>query len=191
MSASVAAQLIHDIEGSLVELRKQYTMFLNDIINVEPYEAREMLNGKIKRLRNLNFNRTEDQFRANNLIAKAQSHFQLWDRQLERKYTGSPHLRRKRGAEPEQAQPAKKAKARGVVIGDPRKQRAQVETLYDEYMKLNLSLGGKNVINFTKFQNFIQNQTEKIKAKKGVERVQYEVAVKEDKVIIRSKILGS
>jgi hypothetical protein len=192
MAVTLAAQLIHEIEQGIIELRKEYTMFLNDITNIEPFASRDQLQKKVKRLRNLNFNRTEDQFRANNLIAQVNSHFQLWDRQLERKYTGDPHLRKRKPPKQAEAPPEKKKKSGGVIIGaGAANQREQVESLYDAYMKLNLSLGASNVINFTKFQNFIENQTEKIKAKKGVDKVRYEVAEKDGKVIIKSRTVDT
>ena len=182
MSLSTAAQLIMEIEHDLIELRKEYTMFLNDISNLEPIEPRGKLEKKLKRLRNMNFNKTEDQFRANNATAKVNSMFQLWDRQVERKHRVDPKSRRKKAAPPPPP-----PKSNSVVIRDAASQREQVETLYDQYMKLNLSLGSKKVINFSKFQSFIENQTNKVKAKKKIDQVKYEVTVQDDKVVIKTK----
>ena len=200
MAAGLPSQLILEIEQGFNDLRKEYILFLNGVSNIEPYEIRDKLSQKVKRLRNLNHHRTEDQFRANNIIAKVQSHFQLWDRQVEKKLSGDAAAIRRRkkkledqeqeGSEVEKkkAQQPKAARSRsGVVISDPSKQPKQMEALYDEYMKLNLSMGKKKVINFTKFQSFIQNQTNKVKSARNVDKVRYEVSVQDDKVVIKSR----
>ncbi len=194
MNMSAASQLILDVERDLQNLRREYVLFLNGASKVEPFELREALAQKVKRLRNINHNRTEDQFRANNTISKAQSHFQLWDRQVEKKYSGDFFPKRKRAAQIEDKKedaPKKKAAPKGqkasVVISDPSRQRDEVVKLYDEYMRMNLSLGSKKMINFSKFQNFITNQTQKVRDAKKVENVRYEVTVQDEKVVIKTR----
>ncbi len=194
MNMSAASQLILDVERDLQNLRREYVLFLNGASKVEPFELREALAQKVKRLRNINHNRTEDQFRANNTISKAQSHFQLWDRQVEKKYSGDYFPKRKRAAQIEDSKeetPKKKVEPKGqkasVVISDPSRQRDEVVKLYDEYMRMNLSLGSKKMINFSKFQNFITNQTQKVRDAKKVENVRYEVTVQDEKVVIKTR----
>lgn len=194
MNMSAASQLILDVERDLQNLRREYVLFLNGASKVEPFELREALAQKVKRLRNINHNRTEDQFRANNTISKAQSHFQLWDRQVEKKYSGDYFPKRKRAAQIEdnkEETPKKKVEPKGqkasVVISDPSRQRDEVVKLYDEYMRMNLSLGSKKMINFSKFQSFITNQTQKVRDAKKVENVRYEVTVQDEKVVIKTR----
>jgi len=196
MAMSASAQMILDVERDLQDLRREYVLFLNGASKVEPFEQREELARKVKRLRNINHNRTEDQFRANNTISKAQSHFQLWDRQVEKKYSGDYFPKRKKAAQIEEpkeeaakkpAAAAAKAPRKSVVISDPTKQRDEVVKLYDEYMRMNLSVGSKKMINFTKFQSFIKTQTEKVREAKKVDNVGYEVMVQNEKVVIKAR----
>ena len=180
---SIAQQLLLQIEEDFQQLRKEYTMFLNDISQVEPIELRTGMMNRVKRLRNLSNLKTEEQFRCNNLISKIHSHTQLWDRQVERKYLGDPRL--KKPKKTSQAPP--KPKESGVVIKDPAAQREQVSNLYEEYTRLNLIVGSRKMVNFSKFQNFIESQTSKLKDKKGAKSVRYEVIVQDNKVVIKSK----
>lgn len=182
---SVAAELYLQVENDFNQLKVDYMLFLNDQVKVEPYALREDMMRKLKRLRNLSNLRTEDQFRCNNLISKVQSHLQLWDRQLERKYRGDGMQRpkhKKTQPPPRPAQPENKT----VVIRDVGNQREKVVELYDEYMRLNLLLGARKMVNFSKFQSFINNQTQKIQ-NKGGDQVRYEVVMQDQKVVIKSK----
>lgn len=185
---SVASDLYLQVENEFNELRKAYTLFFSDQIKVEPFELREAVQQKIKRLRNLSNLRTEDQFRTNNIISKVQSHFQLWDRQLERKYQGGGR-RPKRTTAQKTNKPdsPKKPENKSVMIRDAGSQRDAVVSLYDEYTRLNLLVGSRKMINFSKFQSFIKNQTEKIQTSKGAKGVRYEITEQDGKVVIKSK----
>jgi len=184
---SQAIALIHEIEADFNQLKKEYTLFLSDVIKVEPLEAKTALERKVKRLRNITNMRTEEQFRTNNLISKVQSHFQLWERQLEQKYAGNPHRkppRRKPRPKPAEKQ---RPEQKSVTIRDAASQRDQVVELYDEYPRLNLLLGARKMIDFSKFQTFIHNQTRKIQNAKKVDDVRYQISVQDQKVVIKSK----
>ena len=183
---SVASELILQITNEFQDLKKEYTLFLNDANPIEPYEKRESLLKKVKRLRNLTNLRTEEQFRTDNLCAKVQTHMELWARQTERKYAGTLRPRRKKTAPKEEK---RKPENKQVVIGNPGQERDRVVELYDEYMRLNLLVGARKMANFAKFTSFIENQTRKIRDNKGAERVQYEVMVQDQKVVIKSKSL--
>lgn len=182
---ALAPELCLQIEQDFNELRKQYTLFFSDQVKVEPYELREEIMNRLKRLRNLSNLRTEDQFRANNLISKVQTHIQLWDRQLERKYRGQG-IQRPKASAAQQPQREQQPEFKSIVISHAGLQRDRVEELYDEYTRLNLLLGARKIINFAKFQSFIQDQTEKVQAK-GVDNVRYEVMVQDQKVVIKAK----
>ncbi len=186
---SAAIELIMQIERDLVELSKEYTLFFSDISKVEPYELREAMMAKVKRLRSMNHRRTEEQFRSSNLIAKVQSRVQLWDRQLERKYYGSPQTRRPKKAAPPKPEPKREQKKQPVVINDPKSQRDQVVALYDEYTRLNVLMGSRKAINFAKFQNFIARQTEKVQSAGKVKNVAYELEVRDQKVVVKAKVV--
>ncbi len=195
---SNAKELIQEIERQLLELKKEYTMYLNGASKVEPYLLREELVANLKRLRRQNFRRTEDKFRTNNIVSRVESHFSLWDRQLEKKLSGTGPPRRPRpasrlqeetgaragAARPEQKQEPKKGP---VIINDVKTQRDDVVSLYDEYMKLNLLLGSRKMVNFSKFQSFIDTQTQKLKSRQKAGKVGYEVQIQDQKVVIKSK----
>ena len=184
MAVSVASQLMLELERDLAELRKEYNMFFSGVNPIEPFEVRQSVEQKLKRLRNLNIHRTEEQFRANNLISKVQTHLQLWTRQVEQKNTGELFgVRRRKSTPPPQEAPRQK----GVVIRDPGNQTKEVAALYEEYKRLNLSLGAGKIINYEKFEHFIANQTKKVQSSKGVADVRYEVSVQDDKVVIKTR----
>lgn len=185
---SSAAELMFSIKTDFEELRKLYTLFLNDVEKFEPIEARDQLLKKIKRLRNLTNLRTEERFKSNSLIAKVNTHIDLWNRQTERKYAGTLRPRPKAARKPPPSEEEKRqSPQKHVLISDPNTQRDRVVELYDEYMRLNLLLGSRTMANFAKFSTFIQNQTQKIRETKGAEKVQYEVMVQDQKVVIKSK----
>lgn len=184
-----AAELMMIVAHEFEELRKEYTLFLNDVVKIEPIETRDRLMKKIKKLRNLQNLRTEEQFKANNLIAKVNTHVDLWGRQTERKYAGTLRPRPKAKPKPPSESEKRNDPSKHVIISDPNGQRERVVELYDEYMRLNLLLGSRKMANFAKFSSFINNQTQKIRDTKGAEQVRYEVMVQDQKVVIKSKSL--
>ena len=190
---SEAIGLVVEIERMLEDLKKEYTQFIGGLVKVEPYELRDLMMSKVKKLRNMILHRTEEKFRANNLLAKVQGQMVLWDRQIERKFSGDyQRPKAMRRPEPERKKeqaPSMEPKKTPVVISNPGDQRDRVVELYDEYMKLNLLLGSRKMVNFAKFQNFINSQTQKIQKAKHVDKVKYEVTVQDQKVVIKSKSL--
>jgi len=188
---SVAIELIMQIEKGLADLSREYNLFLSDQVKVEPYEMREQLMAKVKRLRNLNCRRTEEQFRAANTVAKVQAHVQRWERQLELKYSGGPQRRRlkKKAAD---APPAPKPKTRdkkSIVVHDAKSERDQVVALYDEYTRLSLKVGANKKLDFARFQKFIDTQTEKVRSAKQAKGVSYELEVRDEKVVFKTRAL--
>ena len=192
-----ASQLISHIEREFHELRKEYILYLSNRIKLEPLDQRLNLLKKLKRLQNMTNMRTEDHFRTDNLVAKVQSHCQLWDRQVEEKLgSGSRHRKTKKKEEkeldvfaPRKAEPGRQPDRKVVTITDAAYQRERVVELFDEYTRLSLLSGGRNLPNFGKFQSFIANQTQKLQKAKHAKSVQYEVVLKDQKVIIKSKSL--
>ena len=183
------SSLISQLERDFQELKKEYTLFFSGVSNKEPYELKELVLTQSKSLRNSNNMRTVDQFRTNNLIAKVQTHIQLWERQLEKKYSGELNKRPKPKPSPKPAPKAAAPENKSVVISNAGEQRDKVVSLYDEYMRLNLLLGARKMINFTKFQNFIQSQTQKIRTSKQVANVKYEVLVQDQKWLSSRRLL--
>jgi len=187
---SIGSRLLAEISDAFMELQREYTLFFSDVTKVEPYQMREDLLDKLKRLRNLSGLRTDEQFKVTNLIARVQTHVQLWNRQLERKYAGTDRPRpqaarptRPPAPEPQPAAPDNKR----VTIGDATAERERVVTLYDEYTRLNLLLGARKMVNFSKFNEFIHSQTQKIQKAKNVGQVTYEVLIQDQKVVIKSR----
>jgi hypothetical protein len=185
---SQASRFLVQVSNDFNELQREYMLFFSDVTRVEPYQLKEELLSKVKRLRQMSGLRTDEQFKANNLIARVQSHIQLWARQLERKYAGTDRPRPKpaQAAKPK-PEPEATPENKKVTIGDPSRDRDQVVTLYDEYTRLNLLLGARKMVNFAKFKNYIGNQTQKIQKAKQTDKVTYEVLIQDQKVVIKSK----
>lgn len=186
---SVVTDLIAQINYDLEELKKAYMQFLCDQAK-EPHGLRRAMESRVRQLRGFVNLRTEEDFRTRNMVSKVNTLTRLWDKQVERKYEGKPKSARpKPPVEKPETQPkAKEAPVKpAVTIGNATKERDKVVSLYDEYMRLNLLLGSRKMINFGKFQAFIHNQTQKIQKSKKVAQVQYEVSVKDQQVVIKSK----
>lgn len=187
---SVVTDLIDQIDYDLEELKKAYTQFLSDQAPTEPHDLRRAMESRVRQLRGFMNLRTEEKFRTQNALSKVMTMTKLWDKQVERKYEGKP--RRTPSSEPSGEKGKKQeaqasAPTQSVTIGNATKERDKVVQLYDEYMRLNLLLGSRKIINFGKFQAFIQSQTQKIQNSKRVEQVKYQVAVKDQQVVIKSK----
>lgn len=185
---SLAPQLIGEVERALNDLKREYTLFLNGVSKTEPLQMREDLVVITRRLRNMHHNRTEDQFRAHNTIARVQTHLELWERQVQRKMAGEGMFKRPKMPDFSKSEPDKEeAPQQRVTISDAKSQKDEVDKLYKEYTKLNLLLGSRKVVNFDKFQNFIANQTQKVRDKRHVDKVSYEVKIQGDKVVVKSR----
>ena len=145
---SRATDLISQIENDLQRVKKEYIFFFNGNTLVEPYELRERMMRKVRELTNLTKLKSSEMFRADNLIAKVNSHVSLWERQLQEKL-GARRGRPKKAdaaASAENAQAAKPAAGstpRRIAISNATSERDQVVALYDEYTRTNLNLGVK------------------------------------------------
>ncbi len=184
---SRASQLIKEIEGDLARVKKEYIQFLGGITLVEPTDSRDKLTKKVRELLNLTKMKSSEIFRSDNLISKVNAHISLWERQLQAKM-GTRRKRRTEEAEKkeEAEKPARKQPTK-ISISDAQNQRDQVVALYDDYTRTNLSLGVTKQVSFSKFQSFIQQQTQSVQKKKGTREVVYEIVVKDDKAAIKSK----
>jgi len=186
---SVVTDLINQISVDLEELKKAYTKFLSDQSKMEPHDLRRAMESRVRQLRGFSNLRTEERFRTQNALSKVTSMTKLWDKQVERKYEGKPRKTFSSTPQADQEQTKDNASSpnESITIGNAAKERDKVVKLYDEYMRLNLLLGSRKMINFGKFQAFIQSQTQKIQKSKQVGQVKYQVAVKDQQVVIKSK----
>jgi len=182
-----ASSLIQQIEADLARTRKEYNQFLGGVTLVEPVDFKEKLLKKVKSLHNMSKMRTEEMFRADNLIAKVQSHVTLWERQLQNKM-GTVRRKPKTTAQSD-ALKKKKPEKKEIVIDTGGSQRGRVVELYDEFTRMNLLLGSRKQLSFSKFQAFINAQTEKIRKQRKAKKVAYEVVMSDQKVKIRSKAI--
>lgn len=187
---SVVTDLIAQIQADLDELRIAYIQFLSDHAK-EPHQLRKALEMRVRKLKSFMNLRTEEEFRTRNTLAKVSTMTSLWDKQVDRKYEGKPRPPKPADTEEKEATVVTKEKPekKPVSIGNAEQEREKVVSLYDEYMRLNLLLGSRKMINFGKFQAFIHSQTQKIQRAKNVTQVQYEVSVKDQQVVIKSKSL--
>lgn len=190
---SVVTDLIAQINTDLELLRRGYTQFLSDQAR-EPHELRQAMERRVRQLKGFTNLRTEEKFRTQNMVSKVNSLLALWDKQVERKYEGKPRRPRptpppedKKQEDPHKKAVKKEAPTPTFLIANAAQQRGEVVKLYDEYMRLNILLGSRKMINFGKFQAFINSQTQKIQRTKKVDKVQYQVSVKDDQVVIKSK----
>ena len=180
---SVAAQLLMQVEQDFQELRKNYNMFLGGTLKTEPGELRDQLKAKVKRLRSVSQLSATEQFRINNVISQVQTYLQLWERQVNEKLSGKNPVNRRR-----KATETISSKLRGcVTLSRPLEEQDRVRELYETYKKMNLQVGSSKIVSLEKFRSFLDIQTKKIQATKCVSRVQYEVSVRNEKVVIKSK----
>lgn len=181
-----ASSLIRQIEADLARIQKEYNQFFGGVTLVEPIESKQQLLKKVRSLHNMSKMRTEEMFRADNLIAKVQSHVTLWERQMQNKMGTA----RKRTKAPEAEPPkAEKPAKREIIIDADATQRGRIVELYDEFTRMNLLLGSRQQLSFSKFQAFINAQTDKIKTQKKAQRVGYEVVLSDQKVKIKSRAI--
>jgi hypothetical protein len=184
-----ASDLIPIIQKDFNELLRDYTQFLSGAVPLEPMDKREALMEKVKVLRNMTKMRTEENFLADNTIARIMAHVSLWERQLQAR-DGRRKVRKKiDSVDPAHSAPPKEkiAPSKVVRLSDPARERAQVVELFEEYVKLNLMTGNRQPIGFGKFQTFLQDQTNKILASRKSSSVAFEVILKDDKVVLKTR----
>ncbi|MCB1050233.1 MAG: hypothetical protein H6510_13700 [Acidobacteria bacterium] len=186
---SQASDLIHQIQGDLHRLQRDYNQFFGGVTPIEPMEARDALMEKVKILRNMTKLKTEENFLADNLIGKVQSYVMMWERQLQAKEGRRPSRRKVKTVDPQHSEPPSEqaAPARMVTLKDPSRERGKVVELFEEYVKMNLMAGSRQQVSFAKFQSLIQAQTDKLKAAKNAQSVSFEVVIKENRVLLKSK----
>lgn len=170
------------LEAALTELKIEFDKFFNGALAIPPERLRTDVERRFRLLRTQRFRAFADRFRFNGLETRLNVLNELFNRRLreaERAARRSDHAQGtpKSGPDP----------FAGVDLGTGNNQEA-AEALYRELYR---SSGRGRKIDFASFEQYLDNQLERLRKKTGCERVQFRVSGSGRKLKLKAKPIKS
>ncbi len=196
---------LQKLESEMKKLQVQYDSFFSGGRKRPPTDTEWRVQQTIKRMGETGGRmRYADRFRYNNLAQRYAKYAEVWRRRSGRMERGQSafsdskvarELDAQRLAEAEERHAAHFAgaarpKPGGEVhigVGDANKEGEKVQELYRAMMDSRKKTGEGGQIDYQQFQRFVQQKTEQMKKKLGVDRVEYSIGVKDGKVSLKVK----
>jgi hypothetical protein len=190
------------LDVALRQLLVKWDLFFNGAEKKPPSELQTQVEALIRRYANAEIRNNGERFRYQGLSARFTSFNELWQKRLrareEGKVFGQHGLRAELppppgapappGAPPPPAaRPA--AAAEEIRVSDPSRDGAAVRALYERFVEARRRAGEGAATAFESFRDLIGKQTERIRAEKGAQAVDFRLETKNGKVSLKARIV--
>jgi hypothetical protein len=190
------------LDVALRQLQVKWDLFFNGAEKKPPSELQAQVEALVRRYANVEIRNNGERFRYQGLSARFSTFNELWQKRLrvreEGKVFGQHGLRAERlpppVAPPPAAAPpssaARAAAAAGEIrVGDPARDGAAVRALYERFVEERRRAGEGQTPAFESFRDLIGKQTERIRAEKGAQAVDFRLETKDGKVSLKARIV--
>jgi hypothetical protein len=188
------------LDTSLRQLQVKWELFFNGAEKKPPSELHAQVEALVRRYANVEIRNNGERFRYQGLSSRFSTFNELWQKKLrareEGKVFGQHGLRAERlppPVAPPQAPPppsARPAAAPGEIrVGDPSRDAAAVRALYERFVEERRRAGEGQTPAFESFRDLIGKQTERIRAEKGAQAVDFRLETKDGKVSLKARIV--
>ena len=174
------------LEKKLNELKTEYDKYFSGIERIEPVRLRDEVQRMIRQAGTWHITNTATKFKRDNLVAQFNSYTQYWNRILRRIEEGTyerdvfkmklkEQSRTVNPSQPASPGPSKRTSGGGY------------DSVYDDLMNARKKAGiSTNSMDRSAFEESLSRQSETIKKKYGVSRVDFVVGEKDGKPIIKA-----
>ena len=182
------------LDVAIRQLQVKWDLFFNGAEKKPPSELQTQVEALVRRYANAEIRNNGERFRYQSLSARYTSFNELWQKRLrvreEGKVFGQHGLRAERLPPPD-ARPAAAAapKAQEIRVSDPSRDGAAVRALYERFVEERRQAGEHQAPAFESFRDLIGKQTERIRAEKGAQAVDFRLETKNGKVSIKARIV--
>jgi hypothetical protein len=186
------------LDVAIRQLQVKWDLFFNGAEKKPPSDLQAQVEALVRRYANAEIRNNGERFRYQSLSARYTSFNELWQKRLrvreEGKVFGQHGLRAERlpppaAPSPPAARPAAAAKAQEIRVSDPSRDGAAVRDLYERFVEERRRAGEDQAPAFESFRDLIGKQTERIRAEKGAQAVDFRLETKNGKVSIKARIV--
>ena len=187
------------LDVALRQLQVKWDLFFNGAEKKPPSELQTQVEALIRRYANIEIRNNGERFRYQGLSARFSTFNELWQKRLrareEGKVFGQHGLRAERlppAAPPPAAAPpppSARAAAGEIRLSDPSRDGAAVRALYERFVEERRRAGEGQAPAFENFRDLIGKQTERIRAEKGAQAVDFRLETKDGKVSLKARIV--
>ncbi|MCK5689740.1 hypothetical protein KAI87_10745 [Myxococcota bacterium] len=181
---------VQQLEVELKELKAAFDKYFMGIDRVAPLKLRDDLNKKINRFLTQVGNNTAKRFRAQSLKASYVSLNSYWTRTTKQIEEGTYYRDRQRLKHKndlaEAAEVVKPPVAKAKEARPPARGNEAVDKLYKSFLTARSRVGQSSNISAEAFRENLRRQSETIKKRYNCERVEFKVALKDGKAVLKA-----
>ena len=188
------------IDLTLRQLQVKWDLFFSGQEKKPPTDLQTQVEQLIKRYANSEIRNNGERFRYQGLSARYTTFNELWQKRLrareEGKVFGMHGLRAEQMPPPRAVAPApaprgeRPAPAPGEIrVADASRDTDAVQALYDRFVEERIRAGEAHAPVFENFRDLIRQQTERIRAEKGAQAVDFRLETRDGKVSLKARIV--
>jgi hypothetical protein len=180
------------------QLQIEWEKFFSGVEKKPPNEAKDRLEGVIRRYAYTEIRNNAERFRYQSLVARYNTFSELWNKRLRAREEGRVaglHVPRTLAslAPPAPAPPAPPARTASptgeVRIQQPDRDAEALRTLFDQFLAKRKETGETGTVKFEAFQKLVSQQATRILAAKGAKAVDFRLETKDGKVSLKAKVV--
>jgi len=179
------------------QLQVKWDLFFNGQEKKPPSDLQTKVEALIRQYANAEIRNSGERFRYQSLSARFTTFNELWQKRLrareEGKAFGLHGLRAEQlppPAPPPPREPRSKAPAPGEIrVADASRDTTAVRALYERFVEERKRAGETHAPVFENFHDLITQQTERIRAEKGAQAVDFRLETRDGKVSLKARIV--
>jgi len=185
------------LDVTIRQLQVKWDLFFNGQEKKPPSDLQSKVEALIRQYANAEIRNSGERFRYQSLSARFTTFNELWQKRLrareEGKAFGVHGLRAEQmppPAPPPPREPRSKAPAPGEIrVSDASHDTAAVRALYERFVEERKRAGEAHAPVFENFRDLITQQTERIRAEKGAQAVDFRLETRDGKVSLKARIV--
>jgi hypothetical protein len=186
------------LDLTIRQLQAKWDLFFNGQERKPPSELQSQVEQLIKRYANSEIRNNGERFRYQSLSARYTTFNELWQKRLrareEGKAFGIHGIRAEQLPPPKPVPAPAKAQRPGpapgeIRVADASRDEGAVQQLYNRFVEERIRAGEAHAPHFENFRNLIRQQTERIRAEKGAQAVDFRLETRDGKVSLKARIV--
>jgi len=185
------------LDVTIRQLQVKWDLFFNGQEKKPPSDLQSKVEALIRQYANAEIRNSGERFRYQSLSTRFTTFNELWQKRLrareEGKVFGLHGLRAEQlppPAPPPPREPRSKTPAPGEIrVTDASRDTAAVRALYERFVQERQRAGETHAPVFENFRDLITQQTERIRAEKGAQAVDFRLETRDGKVSLKARIV--
>jgi hypothetical protein len=186
------------LDLTIRQLQAKWDLFFNGQERKPPSELQSQVEQLIKRYANSEIRNNGERFRYQSLSARDTTFNELWQKRLrareEGKAFGIHGIRAEQLPPPKPVPAPAKAQRPGpapgeIRVADASRDEGAVQQLYNRFVEERIRAGEAHAPHFENFRDLIRQQTERIRAEKGAQAVDFRLETRDGKVSLKARIV--